>query len=122
MKKFMSAVALMSLMFMPAAVFAGQGASMHSEIINVGNKVCPVSGQAIGSMGEGYKVEYNGKEYNLCCEMCVKDFKKNPEKYAKIAETDAQGEHADHAKGHKPEKMPSHEGHDSHGDHGHDDH
>ena len=59
---------------------------------NVGNKICPVSGDKIpapgekGAMGEAVKYEYNGKIYNLCCKMCVKDFKKNPEKYSKIAE------------------------------------
>ena len=60
---------------------------------NVGNKICPVSGDEIpapgekGTMGdEPVQYEYNGKIYNLCCTMCVKDFKKNPEKYSKIAE------------------------------------
>ena len=60
---------------------------------NVGNKICPVSKDKIpvpgekGTMGdEPVKYEYNGKIYNLCCKMCIKDFKKNPEKYSKIAE------------------------------------
>ena len=55
---------------------------------NVGNKICPVSGNPVGdgSMGEAAKFVYNGKIYNLCCPMCVKDFKKNPEKYSSIAE------------------------------------
>lgn len=60
---------------------------------DVGNKVCPVSGNPIpvpgekGEMGdEPVKYVYNGKVYNLCCSMCVKDFKKNPEKYSKVAE------------------------------------
>ena len=55
---------------------------------NVGNKLCPVSGNPVddGSMGEAVKYIYNGKIYNLCCQMCVKDFKKNPEKYSAVAE------------------------------------
>lgn len=55
---------------------------------NVGNKLCPVSGNPVddGSMGEAVKYVYNGKIYNLCCSMCVKDFKKNPEKYSAVAE------------------------------------
>ena len=63
-----------------------------SKAIEVGNKICPVSGEKIlppgekSEMGEAVKYEYNGKLYNLCCPMCVKDFKKNPEKYSKIAE------------------------------------
>ena len=62
------------------------------KLIEVGNKFCPVSGEKIpppdekGEMGEAVKYEYNGKIYNLCCPMCIKDFKKNPEKYSKIAE------------------------------------
>lgn len=118
MKKFMSVVALMSLMFTPVAVFAEQSAAIHSEIVNVGNKVCPVSGEAIGSMGDGYKVVHNGKEYNLCCEMCVKDFKKNPEKYAKIAEDDAAMQ-TDHTDEHQSKKKESDQGHGGHGHHDH---
>ena len=55
---------------------------------NVGNKLCPISGNPVddGSMGEVVKYVYNGKIYNLCCQMCVKDFKKNPEKYSAVAE------------------------------------
>ena len=67
--------------------------SKSTNAVEVGNKICPVSGDKIpapgekGTMGdEPVKYEYNGKIYNLCCQMCVKDFKKNPEKYSKIAE------------------------------------
>ena len=70
----------------------GQADSMSTDAVEVGNKICPVSGENIpapgekGEMGEAVKYEYNGKIYNLCCPMCIKDFKKNPEKYSKIAE------------------------------------
>ena len=64
-----------------------------SKAVEVGNKICPVSGDKVpvpgekGAMGDKLvKYEYNGKIYNLCCPMCIKDFKKNPEKYSKIAE------------------------------------
>ena len=62
-----------------------------AAIPEVGNQVCPVSGDPIAkpgeklAMGETIKYEYKGKIYNLCCLMCVKDFKKNPEKYSKKA-------------------------------------
>ena len=62
----------------------GQPAS-EVKALEVGNKICPVTGEKVGEMGEVVKYEYNGKIYSLCCEMCVKDFKKNPEKYSKIA-------------------------------------
>ncbi len=54
--------------------------------VNVGNKICPVSGEKVGEMGEVITFEYNGKVYNMCCAMCAKDFKKDPEKYSKIAD------------------------------------
>jgi len=63
-----------------------------SKAVEVGNKICPVSGEKVpvpgekGAMGEAVTYEYNGKIYNLCCPMCVKDFKKDPEKYSKIAD------------------------------------
>lgn len=59
-----------------------------SKLMEVGNKICPVSGNKVddGKMGKAVKYEYNGKIYNLCCKMCIKDFKENPEKYSKIAE------------------------------------
>ena len=63
-----------------------------SKAIEVGNIICPVSGNKIekgGKMGEPVKYEYQGKVYNLCCPMCLKDFKKDPEKYSKIAEEEA---------------------------------
>ncbi|MCB9757003.1 MAG: TRASH domain-containing protein [Candidatus Omnitrophica bacterium] len=70
----------------------GQMNQTSTKSVEVGNKICPVSGEKIpapgekGEMGEAVKYEYNGKIYNLCCPMCVKDFKKNPEKYSAIAE------------------------------------
>ena len=74
----------------------GQMDSASTQAIEVGNKICPVTGDKIpasgeeGAMGdEPVKYEHNGKIYNLCCKMCVKDFKKNPEKYSKIADDEA---------------------------------
>jgi YHS domain-containing protein len=67
----------------------------RSEAIEVGNKICPVTGNPVddgkmdeteGSAKQVVKYEYNGKIYNLCCKMCIKDFQKDPEKYSKIAE------------------------------------
>ena len=70
-----------------------EGAEADSKEVEVGNKFCPVTGDKMpapgekGAMGdEPIKYEYNEKIYNLCCKMCMKDFKKDPEKYSKIAE------------------------------------
>lgn len=53
--------------------------------VNAGNTVCPVLGTKV-EPGKALTVEYNGKLYNVCCPMCVGEFKKNPEKYAAIVE------------------------------------
>lgn len=55
------------------------------EVIDVGNKICPVSGEEIKE-DEVIKVEHEGKIYNFCCKACVKDFKKDPQKYIKKVE------------------------------------
>lgn len=66
----------------------------------VGNKLCPVTGEEIGSMGKGPMVVYKGKAVQLCCGGCVKTFGKDPAKYLAIAEgTDtskAKPEHTGH--------------------------
>ena len=60
--------------------------------VNVGNKTCPVSGEALGQEGmEPVTYEYEGKVYNFCCAACIEEFKKNPEKYSAIAEEEAAG-------------------------------
>ena len=65
---------------------------IDQKAVNVGNKICPVSGDEIpapgqkSAMGEAVTYEYKGKIYNLCCTMCLKDFKNDPEKYSKIAD------------------------------------
>ena len=90
-----------------------EGTEANSKAVEVGNKICPVSGDKVGGdMGEPVKYEYNGKIYNLCCKACAKDFKKDPEKYSKIAENEAKA---------SEEKMSDEEnlGHDDRSGHDH---
>jgi len=67
-------------------------AQAKAQVVDVGNKICPVSGAPVaGASGMGDQpvtVEYNGKVYHLCCPGCIDEFKKNPEKYSKIAENE----------------------------------
>jgi YHS domain-containing protein len=50
-------------------------------------KVCPVSGDPLGSMGKPYKVTVLGREVFLCCQGCESQIKADPEKYlAKLPE------------------------------------
>ena len=44
-------------------------------------KVCPVTGESLGSMGMPIKVAGLARDVYLCCEGCVKPLKKDPQKY-----------------------------------------
>lgn len=44
------------------------------------NTICPVSHEEID---EEFTYEYEGKTYAVCCNSCMKKFKKDPEKYIK---------------------------------------
>ena len=44
-------------------------------------KICPVSGKALGSMGTPIKVDVQGKAVFICCEGCRKNLLREPQKY-----------------------------------------
>jgi hypothetical protein len=44
-------------------------------------KVCPVTGAQLGSMGDPIKLLIDGKPLYLCCQGCVAKVKSDPEKY-----------------------------------------
>jgi len=61
-------------------------AAAPAVAVNVGNKICPVTGMTIAKEGE-YTVEYEGKVYNLCSSACKDEFLKDPKTYvAKVDE------------------------------------
>ncbi len=66
-------------------------ADAGTSAVNVGNKICPVTGEKID---EKTKVtyEYEGKIYNFCCSMCIEEFKKDPQKYIKKIAEEKQSE------------------------------
>jgi len=54
---------------------------MQSEI---GKKAtCPVMGDKFEVSESTPVIDYKGKSYYFCCEGCIPDFRKNPDKYAK---------------------------------------
>ncbi|MBF0478853.1 MAG: YHS domain-containing protein [Candidatus Omnitrophica bacterium] len=55
--------------------------------VNVGNKICPVSGMNVNSMSP-VTYEYEGKIYNFCCAGCIDEFKKDPKKYIQKIEAE----------------------------------
>lgn len=92
----------------------------------VGNAICPVSGEFISDIGEGngVQIEHKGKIYNVCCKFCAKDFKNDPEKFIKIIENNlAEGKdpgreyESDH-----DEDLEHDEGDHEESDHGESDH
>ncbi|HEV3439062.1 MAG TPA: hypothetical protein VG122_16970 [Gemmata sp.] len=46
-------------------------------------KVCPISGEPLGSMGVPPKLSLNGETVFLCCNGCAKDAKADPDKTLK---------------------------------------
>lgn len=51
-------------------------------------RVCPVSGDVLGSSGKPVKVTVKGKTVYLCCSDCEEAIKKDPDKYlAKLKDT-----------------------------------
>ncbi len=74
-------------------VFAQEASQIEAKekAVNVGNKICPVTGETIN---EKTKVtyEYQGKIYNFCCAGCPDQFKKDPQKYIKKVEAELQAQ------------------------------
>ncbi len=52
-------------------------------------RICPVSGGLLGSMGTPYKVTVKGRTVFLCCDGCEPDIKKDPDKF--LAKLDSAG-------------------------------
>src|SRR5688572_5641930 len=44
---------------------------------------CVVTDEKLGEMGDPHVFTYQGKEVQLCCKSCKKDFDKNPKKFVK---------------------------------------
>jgi len=62
-----------------------------SEPQDIGNKICPVTGEKIDEKTKA-TYEYQGKAYNFCCPMCIDEFKKDPQKYIKKVEEELKAE------------------------------
>lgn len=61
-------------------------------------KLCPVSGEDLGSMGGALKVSRGGKSTFICCKGCMEQIQANPEKFfgATAAAPAAGHDHHDH--------------------------
>ena len=47
-------------------------------------KMCIVSDEELGSMGDYITFVYKDQQMKVCCKPCIKQFKKDPKKYIKL--------------------------------------
>src|SRR6266853_1151635 len=70
-----------------AAPLVGQAADKDSKDAKAYPlTTCVVSGEKLGEMGKPYTFTHDGREVQLCCKDCLKDFNKEPAKYIKKIE------------------------------------
>ena len=87
--------AILLSVVLSAGLWMSAYAADEAKLVEVHNKTCPISHEEVGKGGmTPHMVTYNGKTYRLCCAMCEKDFKKDPEKFVKIMEEEAAAEAA----------------------------
>lgn len=87
MKMLKSCLALMAATGVLASLTAvGQDQKPEPKLKPYTLKICIVSGEKLGEMGEAYVYKYKDRELKFCCKDCVKDFNKNPAKYLKKLE------------------------------------
>ena len=66
----------------PLAAFAGDKKDEKAKPYAL--TTCVVSDEKLGGdMGKPYVFKYEGREVQLCCKSCLKDFNKDPKKYLK---------------------------------------
>lgn len=96
------------LLLIAGVVYAAEQENTTGQVKKaevVGNEICPVSGE---KTDEKMTYEYRGKIYNFCCQVCIEEFKKDPEKYIEKME--------------KEKAEESKHDHSTHGEHHHHSH
>ena len=87
MKKLKTLTALVligSYVVAPLGVFAAEKKNDKAKAYPLDK--CVVSDEKLGEMGKPYVFTHEGREIQLCCKSCLKDFKKDPAKYVKKIE------------------------------------
>jgi YHS domain-containing protein len=83
--KTITAIALsVTYLVAPLAGFAAEKKDEKSKAYPLDK--CVVSDEKLGEMGKPYVFKHEGREVQLCCKSCLKDFKKDPAKYIKKIE------------------------------------
>ncbi len=88
----------------PSSVEADTKTAASKTVVaeEVGNTVCPVSGEKIDEKMKA-TYEYEGKIYNFCCPSCVDEFKKDPQKYIKKIKQEKQERAVENEKEQSPQ-------------------
>jgi len=68
------------LLTLPVLAFAALGTIAHAAD-SYPLTTCVVSGEKLGEMGAPVVIHYKGTEVRFCCNICVKKFNADPEKY-----------------------------------------
>jgi len=63
------------------------GLSAEDKALVAAQKICPVAGGELGSMGKPIKVHVKDRDVFVCCEGCIKELESDPDKY--LAKIDA---------------------------------
>lgn len=90
LQKITACLLLAAFLAAPLAGFAADDKKAEKKAKPYPLKTCVVSDEAFGGdMGDPHVFIQDGQEVKLCCESCLKDFKKDTAKYMKKIE-DAQ--------------------------------
>lgn len=65
----------------PKVVAALAELSAEDRLLAEKQKICPVTGELLGSMGAPLKVDVNGMPVFICCEGCKEELLKKPDEY-----------------------------------------
>lgn len=83
--------------------------------------VCPISGEALGTMGDAYDYVHAGRLVRLCCSGCIDKFKADPAAALATLESKSSGNTSDamnEEESSEADAKSAHDGHESH-DHQH---
>ena len=83
--KIRSTIALLTAVLLGSTIAFADSAMPKGVPKDYPLKKCVVSGDPLGEHGKSVKVTApDGTVVYLCCKDCLKDFKKDPDKYAKM--------------------------------------
>ena len=88
MNRFKPLIVGLLLVAFCGAPLVGLAADAKAKLKPYTLKICVVSGDTLGEMGDPFVYEYQGREIKFCCKGCLKDFLKDPAKYVKKIEAE----------------------------------